>query len=249
MEAITLKLSGVHDQMDARAVSRSLDSLIKLVQSVAKPGDSEPVLLSDLRIGSAVLAVQAPPEDAEIITRGLGELREGGVMPSGWNDTSLRAITGIYEASRRAGVDGASLDSSGLITRIDAALAKNVADASGVETISLGSVRGKLYRYSSKNTYEASLSDAITGAAVKLKLSAKLAPTAKELIDQNVVAWGALTRHPVDRYPTHLSVKGIKALEPKPSLPRPVHEGRGILGPDWTGGLGAVEWVRAMRNG
>lgn len=249
MNELELKLGGVCGEIDAHAVSKALDSLVKMVQSVTTQEQPQPVLLSNLAIGSAILAMKTEPEETAILTDGLKTLQTKSVLPDGWNLTTVAALKELYDITRRDGVAEVSLSTNNFLIEINPEIAENASKVSGSLVTSLGSVRGKLYRYSSQKGYEASLKDDMTGSAIKLEFTAEIAAQVRTMLDEHVVVWGRLSRLIYDQKPTRIEVTGIKQAKKKHSTPRPIHEGLGILGSDWTNGMGSVEWVQSVRHG
>ena len=248
MKAIELTLNGDIGKIDARGLSDALNALIRMVQSVAEPGEDTPILLSDLRVGSAKTAVLTRDEHVDTLLTGLTHLQHENTLPSGWNDTTLEAVSSINKASAREGISSASLMIDDLLIEIDAYLAENARTAVTTHLQSLGSVSGRLFRYSSRSTPEASLESDSDGRSVKLKLSNNLAPEVRSLLDRHVRVWGVLSRSAADNRVVEVRVRGIAIEDAKPPLPRPIHEGRGILGRDWTGGLDSVSWVNNLNS-
>ncbi|WP_152442258.1 hypothetical protein [Rhodococcus ruber] len=250
-QQITVSLEGTDGTIDPLALADAIQALDKIVRSLA--GESEAVLvLSDLRIGSAHLGVRTDDRRAELLTEGLGALRRGAVLPTGWNLDTLDGLVELQHAQYRRGVEDILIAVGNSIERIDrelVGLAEStlMLEGSGAGSASLGSVRGTLYRYTNDSSRRtAALRDYRTGRAIEIRFPAHMAQTLKSLLDHEVEAWGELHRDKSDRI-IRLKLEGMEAIAgPHPQAT--LDEVAGILGRDWTAGMDPADWVRHQRD-
>lgn len=250
-QEITVSLEGTDGTIDPLALADAIQALDKIVRSLV--GESEAVLvLSDLRIGSAHLGVRTDGHRAELLTEGLGALRNGVALPVGWNFDTLDGLVELQHVQSRRGVQDILIEIGNSIERIDrelVGLAEStlLLQTSGAGSVSLGSVRGTLYRYTNDSSRRtAALRDYRTGQAIEIRFRAHMAQTLKLLLDHEVEAWGELHRDKYDRI-IRLKLEGMEAI-PGPHPQATLDEVAGILGRDWTSGMDPADWVRHQRD-
>lgn len=248
MKNLEVRLTGKIKQMDARALTEALGTVIRMLQSVATDDETGHVLLDDLRVSSAKVVVKAADSTIDVLSVGLRMLRTESVMPEGWNETTLAGIRDLERVSRRAGVSTVELGSDSSVVVVDSELAQHALEAEDLGVKSLGSISGTLYRYSSRGGPEASLADDRTGKSVRLALGEKIRREVIELLDRHVTVWGILTRNLSDNRVIHVKVNGIEERPGRDRIRPPVHEGLGLLGPDWLDGEDPTAYVRRLRD-
>lgn len=250
-QQIMVSLEGADGAIDPLALADAIQALDKIVRSLV--GESEAVLvLSDLRIGSAHLGVRTDTRRAKLLTEGLGAIRRGSVLPNGWNLDTLDGLVELQHVQSRRGVEDILIEIGNSIERIDRELVGLVESTlllqtSGAGSVSLGSVRGTLYRYTNDSSRRTgALRDYRTGRAIEIRFPAHMAQTLKSLLDHEVEAWGELHRDKYDRI-TRLKLEGMEAI-PGPHPHATLDEVAGILGRDWTAGMDPADWVRHQRD-
>lgn len=242
---ITVDLEG--EDLDPRAVADAITQVENLVQSLAVGGAAR-LVLTDLRGGSAHISMAVTGTSIGALHDGLEELRRSPVLPSGWRRDSLQAVASLGGVAGLRGVDSISLRLGNAISLIDTAIHENAQSALEPSSRSLGAVRGTLYRYTNdapRSRRTAGLRNVHTGDVIDLRFSAELAPKVRELLESEVEVWGEIARDATDKI-VHLNVEGIEPVVQ--AEPTRAVDGRGLLGPDWTGGIDPVEWVRTQRG-
>lgn len=147
------------------------------------------------------------------------------------------------------GVESISLQIGDAVSAIDGAIRDNAEQALKPVSISLGSVRGTIYRYSndtSRNRRSAGLRRSDTGDAIEIRFAPDDASRLRMHLETEVQVWGEIARDATGQI-SHLTVEGIEPVE-IPSGDAQADDGRGLLGKDWTGGMDTVDWVRLMRG-
>lgn len=249
LREIEMKLDGKIGEMDLRALSDAIAAVDRMLRSVlAEDGESNAVFVSDLKVGSACIMARADDQRVAVISDGLKSLRVNPRLPEGWNDVTLSTLRDLGAASKRQGVEGVLLGAvNENLQSIDAALLENAKLAQSMYPESLGSVSGRLFRYSGRNAPEASLEEVQTGKSVKLRLTEFQSQEILDHMHDDVVVWGRLRRDPWSNRVIEVRVRGISPYKP-PAVEDTPQNAKGILGKDWTDGLDAVEWVRRQRD-
>ena len=245
---ITLDLDG-ETGIEPGAVADAIDAVEKLISSLSEDGLSPPLILTEMALGSAHLTIRSlSPEPVDILRDGLRQLQVSAVVPEGWRRRTLRALVDLGSVSTKRGVEGVRLTIDSLVERIDGVIQANAEKALAGEFRSLGSVRGVLYRYTNdvaKRRRSAGLRDAHTGDAVELLFDPKTADRMKAHLEMHVDVWGEVERDSDGRA---IRVT-VEQIAPGESVgPASAEDGRGLLGPHWTGGVDPVDWVRGQRD-
>lgn len=243
-DGITVDLEG--SALDPQAVSAAIDKVEKLVKSVASDGEVR-LVLTGLRGGSAHISMSASGLSVDALHDGIEELRRGPALPVGWTRDSLLAVVGLNRVSELRGVESIGLRLGEAISAIDGVIRENAELALEPSSISLGSVRGTIYRYSNdttRNRRSAGLRRADNGEAIELRFSAEDAALVRQHLETDIEVWGEIARD-ITGQVAYLTVEGIETVVGNDV---PADGGRGLLGSDWTGGVDPAEWVRMMRG-
>ncbi|MGJ9405284.1 hypothetical protein ACHABQ_03030 [Nesterenkonia aurantiaca] len=247
MKDIELKLEGLIGEIDLRALSEAIGQFDKLLRSVDVSTEDSSITLSGLSEGSARTTARASSERVDTVQRGMEYLRSDSRLPKGWRDAGLEAIISLHKANRRAGVQGVLVGADQSLHAIDAALAENATAAKSAVPESLGSVTGRLCRYSSISSPEASLIDDRSGRSVTLRFGADKSASVLKYMDQRVTVRGRMRRDPWSNQVLSVQVRDIDR-SPDSRGGIPLGAGQGLLGRDWTGGQSSAEWIRGMRD-
>ena len=183
------------------------------------------------------------PKDAE------AEAHASLYLPDGWNRQSLQAIIGLRKVSTRRGVESINLRLGNAISAIDDVIEENAEKALAPSSLSLGAVRGRLYRYTNdtvRKRRSAGLRRTDTGEAIELRFAPDDAAKVRAHLERDVEVWGEITRDATGQV-AQLVVEGIEPID-APGQGASASEGRGLLGSDWAGGIDPAEWVRTMRG-
>ncbi|OZF39934.1 hypothetical protein CH296_01110 [Rhodococcus sp. 14-2496-1d] len=244
---VQITLNGQHGLIDPMAVADALSALDKIIRSFE--GVEAPNLrLSDLHVSSAVMGVRADEGRVTTLHEGVEELRAGtGAIPPGWRSDSLRALIELEKVGAKAGVESVRMKIGDAVADIDRVLADNARALLEHSTKSLGAVRGVLYRYTNDSSRRsAGLREVNDQRAIALTFPARLAGDIKRLLDQEVEVWGVMHRD-LEGELNKVDVEGLEAI-PVVNAQIALDDVAGILGRDWTNGLGSVEWVRQQRE-
>lgn len=251
-EDIKLKILGAPSSIDARALHRSLGGLLDLLSGAT----SAHWVIADLKVGSAEVDLK-PAADAELnvdevfreIVAGLVHLEHESSTPADWGDAMMEALVDIGSVTKFPGVEGVEISCGGHgIVRLDSEVVKNAARALSTPHRSLGSVKGTIDRYISRSGRKNfGLLDESTGKSVKVTFPSNMESRVVESIGKEVLAWGELRRDQRGRK-VSLRLDDFELVE-RSEGPVSTQQIVGILGVDWTGGLGSVNWVRGQRDG
>lgn len=204
MDSLRLTFSGDPARMDARALTETAQAAVRLVQAL-QPGKRSTLTVADVHFAPDCITVDTSAEVTDLIERGLTHLATEATRPRGWSDQALLAATRVLRGASRRGVKEMKVGRVG----VDKQLKAHVKAARSGEVESLGSVRGRLFRYSSRGGYEAAIET--PRGVVQLTLGKQHAATVKALLDKEAVAWGLLTRQTSDNAPKMLHVTGVCA--------------------------------------
>jgi hypothetical protein len=186
-----------------------------------------------------------PDEVVGTVVRGLAALHEASTIPHGYTLPMMAYAQQLAGVKGKGGITGVSLSAGATIVQIDEVLARNAAEAVAGKVVSIGSVEGILDKVNFRNVREFGLIDERTGAAMKVTFGAEMDDAVKQAIGTAVVVTGTLSRNSTGQK-VSMRARSITAMAKRP--PRPVEQLVGILGDDWTGGLDAVEFIRAQRG-
>ncbi len=245
-DEVLVKLQGKHGEIDPLAVADAITALDKIMRNI--DGEGEPELtLSHLKIGSAQYGFKSDTRRVERLSAGIQLLGQAPLLPDGWNSASMAGLVELEKVTQRRGVRAIQVDIDGAVCAIDEIIADNASLGLEDVSVSLGSVRGQLFRYANDvSRRSAGLRDRNTGKAVDLRFPERLAQEVKANLDQQVTAWGEVYRSQ-DGTIAKIKLEGIEAV-PGSQEQLTLDEVAGILGRDWTGGLDPVDWVRHQRD-
>ncbi|MGC5245562.1 hypothetical protein ACPXB3_01315 [Gordonia sp. DT219] len=243
----------VHLEGRALAPQAVADAIVRVESLLNSIGEGEnPLLtLTELRGGSAHITMAVRDGAIDELSSGLDELRQHPVLPHGWSRPSLQALVGLAKVSEVRGVEEIRLDIDDTVAAIDDEIRLNAEAALTPSSVSLGAVRGVIYRYINDTTKkghhrrEAGLRRTDTAEAIVLRFTADDAAKVRNHLEAEVEVWGVVARDMTGQI-DHLDVEGIEPVEPDDEAPP--NNGRGLLGSDWTGGIDPVEWVRMQRD-
>lgn len=156
---------------------------------------------------------------------------------------------GLRKVSTRRGVESINLRLGNAISAIDDVIEENAEKALAPSSLSLGAVRGRLYRYTNdtvRKRRSAGLRRTDTGEAIELRFAPDDAAKVRAHLERDVEVWGEITRDATGQV-AQLVVEGIEPID-APGQGASASEGRGLLGSDWAGGIDPAEWVRTMRG-
>jgi hypothetical protein len=243
---ITVDLEG-EDGIDPRAVADAIAAVEKLVKSVAV--DEPPTLvLTDMSVASAHITMRATGAPTDVLHDGLSRLRTSPERPAGWHRDSLEAVIDLAKVAKLKGVESVQLRIGSIVERIDADLQDHAKTALEPQSRSLGAVRGVIYRYTNDiatHNRSAALRNVHTRESVLLRFDNEIAAKVRANLENEVEVWGELERDDEEAI-LQIRVEGIEPIEPDER--QDMGHGRGILGPDWTGGIDPVDWVRSQRG-
>lgn len=245
-DKLQIKLDGTTTEIDPLALAHATSHLTKLVKALDKEAQ---YTLSDLKTGSAIVAIAGPPDVIELAARGLNHLREYPSTPHGWNREATRAVIELCKTTKYRGVNYLSAGEPQHPIELGGTLADHAVQTLDTSRTSLGSATGLLYSYSHRPGRNASstLQEINTGKPVKLAIPSELISTVIEYVETNVRVWGRLERDPVTNEKITVDVKGIEQITSK-KIPPPASEYRGILGKEWLNGEDPVDLVRRERG-
>lgn len=256
MASVSMRVEGDPRQMD---VAEALAALTALARLLAEWEDDSPRWRPvEVAISSLALVVEPASSDPSILERakresmqlraGLQSFSERAVIPHDWSDTKARLLrkAGAH-MNASAGITGLTLivDESPAI-HITPVMLDNAIAAVRIRTESYGSARGKLDIVNLRGRRpKINLLDESTGDDVRCVVPNDLVDHVTSHIGRIVEVEGLLHRDSEGRK-VSIDVTDMQLVE-RP-LPVPVSQLVGILGPDWTGGLDSVEWVRRQRD-
>jgi hypothetical protein len=254
-----LKLEGPPRLISAVALGEGLLELHKLLNRVqGADGKTRDVSwrVSALSIGSAVCAIAPPPDATEegeyrisAAWAGAEQLSHQPGIPDKWTSDAIESLIKLSNLTKRDGVDSATLLRDGAeLIRLDEQIKTNAQRSISAPPESIGSVAGKVYRWIDDGRREIGVREAATGHRVIVYFGADLRDRVLEAVGthRQVRAWGRLKRNAANQK-VSLHATGIEAIE-EAGLAEPTNAIAGALGPDWTGDLGSVDWVRAQRG-
>jgi len=246
---ILLTLDGPPGEIAAKGLQKALDHLMVLVRDAGKVlgvsgGEWR---LFRLELGSAMAGIENPAALGVplLIDQGQSELAESAVIPRGWTLAMLRADRDLGLLAGKLGIHAVRLD-AGRDRTLSGAIAANADLALQVKHRSLGTVRGRLDKYSSRNGHRDLGMLLDTGDPLAVTFSSDdLGKKARGLLETDVVAWGLVERN-VAQQRIALRLEGIEAA-PARGLPVPLHDVVGLYA-DLFPGMTAEEIVKAVRG-
>lgn len=251
-DEVKLKILGPHGSIDVRALHRSLGGLIELLKATA----AEEWVISDLRAASASLSVKPAVEGTidfnrlfDEITQGLEQLAQMPGTPPAWTGEMLESLAAIGAPRTYDGVEGIEIYLGGRAPiQLSQVLVENISRTLKISNTSIGSVRGVIDRFLSRDgKNEFGLKDETTGKSIRVTFPRKLEARVVQAIRREVVAWGEIRRDSSGRK-VALKLDDFEIVESSPVRPG-IRDMIGILGDDWTGGANSVDWVRGQRDG
>lgn len=256
-DELQLHLLGRAGGMDAWAVYNAFGALLDLLKQAAARTDAPSRLsLSTVAEGSTTLGVRPPNAATDkdrapinLVLDGAAELESSAGVPTGWDEEMVREIIRIGAAVEAEGIDGAALvwqqRAEGL--RVDGQVLANARASLDELSRSIGSVRGVFDRYVHRAARrEVGLVDEVSGKPLRISFPASAAAKVAGSIERRVLVWGEIRRNAKGEK-VSMRLDDFEVLE-EVGRPLAVEDLVGILGPEWTGGLGSVEWVRAQRE-
>lgn len=223
--ALSLKLDGTLQDMDAKTVLTGLELLTKLVASFT----DEPVKMGILEEGSAVTGVLAPPAVEAEVLDGIAHLRDGGTIPENWTFKQVQWVRDLTKLESKSGVTGVRLSPSdaSVDVHLDASLREAIESIFKKIPLSLGSVTGELYYYSAnKGQFHAKLHPVSGGPIVKISFTEELDEELRSGLRGQVSVYGLLKRHPETHVVEEVDARRIRVIRSE----APARSGRGI----WT---------------
>lgn len=243
---LRLNVGGLPGEIDLKALEKSIGAISRLIAAVG--GKDTRQCVKELKTSSAIVDVLTEQEAAELISAGLNSLADSSERPEKFNRPALTAINDLYKATQMPGVTKISFGDIHNPINIGPEVHRNVTSALEAERVSLGSVKGTLYKFNGRNgNLKAGIEHHRTGSTVELELQEAHVSTVLDLMQSEVLVRGVLYRDPITNIVTRVKVKDVEKVKPK-KLPRPAHEVQGILGTDWLDGLDPVEIVRRERG-
>lgn len=233
------------NEIHARDFQYVLERTIDLIQSLSP--EELPLHILDMRMGCAIVTVEAPQSVSATLSSGINALRSDPASPVGWTNKSLHSLAELAGATSREKITGITFKIDAAVQDIDATLGSHAQQALTKHPKSIGSVTGRLYRYNNNKQATAGLCQTFTQSLINIQLTQELAPVARELLEENVTVWGILTR---DTNSNEVLSVVARGLEPVPSVASSsvMVVGDGPLPADWTDGKDSVTWVREIRK-
>lgn len=245
MDSLTLTVEG--SSLDPLALADSIVSITRMINSLTqeKAPDLE---IGELRSGSAILGVKGPDREMSILNEGLGSLKGSNDIPDGWTTTTLDSLINFRGTLRRRGVEGVTVSIGDTKSALDEKLLLNAERAKENMPLSLGSIRGRLYRYSnpSNRPATASIEDRRSRDAISVEIPADEADAAANLIEKEVRVWGIVTREPISHRIVSIRLRGIEPSRGHSG--RPISSYRGAIDVAGEDRFDSVEAVRRLRE-
>ncbi|PPJ25163.1 hypothetical protein C5E45_18885 [Nocardia nova] len=251
-DTVTIDLEG--KDFDPRALADAIIAIERIVKSFDHDMRLEPHGRSELGLqylwfGSAHVTISAPSDDIDTLQSGLDELSLHPAIPPGWSRKGVEALVDLGKVKNKRGIHLVALTTSRMVARIDDVIQRNAEKALAPATVSLGAVRGVLYRYTNDETTShrsAALRDYRTEDVVAVNFPAELAGQFKQSLDAEVEVWGEVSRDEEGRL-LKIRAEGVEILN-HAVRERGAGSVMGLFGPDWTDGHDPVDWVRTQRD-
>lgn len=238
------------DHLDVALLRRAVDSFVELLRASGRGT----WIVSDLGLASITTAAR-PAQDNDIdvdvefarIVKGLSDLAQAPVAPTGWTDEMLAGVAALGDVTEASGVEGVELTfGQRRPFLVDANTCRNARRALENGPVAIGAVTGRVDRfYSRGNRHELGLVDEATNDTVTMRYASAMEQDVRSLIGQRVTAWGLIRRTPGGKK-REMRMEDYHIAAPRSDLR--VDDVVGILGKDWTGGVSSVDWVRGQRD-
>jgi hypothetical protein len=228
---------------------RAGNDLLNLLDELAvKPVDW---LLTDLRLGSSVARVSAPPgapDAAEYLfraTAGLTAVRDGLPLPAGWDPDAVYAARRLAAVDVSAGPARLRLvedDRAAEVIDLNPALAARLAELQPAERTMPGAVRGRVVGVKIARGNRASLRTP-GGLVVKVAFPNDLRPSLRDALYDDVELVGDMRQDRAGRV-FHIRADAVHRLT------EPDVRWVDLFGidPDITGGLSVSDYLEAARG-
>lgn len=241
-------------QADAERFFRAGSELLSVLDELS----DEPVgwVLSELRLGSSIARVAAPPSAPEAadslkrLVRGLAAVQAGGALPDGWTPDAVTAARRLNEVGaedpdaaqppRLTLIEGP--DAAPRSVQLTAELATKLADLQPFERAMPGAVRGMLAGVNVSRGNRASLRTT-GGRVVRVSFTDELRGALKDALYGDVELAGQV-RQDSDGIVFHIRAEGVKDLR-KPAL-----RWTQLFGydPEITEGMAVEEYLESSRG-
>lgn len=245
MESLTLTVEG--NSLDPLALADSIISISRMINSLTR-GSKPNLEIGELRTGSAILGVRGPEREITILNSGLESLKDSGEIPDGWTTYTLDSLIKFRGTLRRHGVTGVKVSVGDSVSVLDESLMQNAEKAKDNLPLSLGSISGRLYRYSnpSNGPATASIEDRRTKQAISVEIPADEAGAAAKLIEKDVKIWGIITREPITHRISSIRLRGIEPS--RKTGGKPLSDYRGSIEISSEDLFDSAEAVRKLRE-
>lgn len=249
-EEVRLTLGGVHGDIDPRALQRAIAGLLDLLAAAG----IEDWAITELREGSVGLAVAPRAADPDIrekfaaIVGGIDTVSDEQRFPDGWTVQMVNGLIGAAQVEDNAGVTGITLTFGDVGSRpIGDRVRLNAEEIARRGYVSVGSVRGRVHRWvSQKGRREVSLVDEASQRSIRVSFLPAMDERVRDAIGHEIRAWGELRRDHSGQKES-LRLDDFEIIDAT-QAPATVEELAGMLGRDWTGGVGSVDAVRRQRG-
>ncbi|MDO4928554.1 MAG: hypothetical protein Q3976_05755 [Corynebacterium sp.] len=240
--SLNLVLSGRTNDIDAAAVARGLDLLIKLVQSFT----NETPKLSTLKEGSAITGVEVELQLEEEIHQGVSLLREHQSLPNGWTLGQAKYIQDIAKLTGYSGVEAVGLSRlDEPRTQLDKSLIEAISKIPESAPLEYGSVDGVLESYSARGgRLTARLRPLIGKNSIKVNFDEALDEDIRQGLRKTVNIYGAVISNPNDYEAEEIDAHEVTILD----LDEEQESLRGIWSDLREQGITSDELMRGIRD-
>lgn len=219
--AIGIDIGG--ERISAVVVRDSLDDLLVLLGEASKASGAgrQDWTISELRIGSAVMAVGAPDETpvAALLRAGLDGLERAAAVPVGWNRRMVEKVRDMGQRVGRGGTTGVTVTGlAGVDLPISPVVVANAERALGAESVSYGSFRGTADRWNEHGKREIAL-DLDGSGSIRVTYPAAIAGRIREeALGRRIEVWGLVGRNPAGQA-TGIAMEGFEVLPEREVTP------------------------------